>query len=400
MDTIKSLRYRYRKNVHPRMHKTDGLIFISILITFPVTGLFSITLLLNYLSLVTALLLFCFYLVSIIRQKVPAKVYLPLLIYAYLFIDTLIHNGDIIQAGSCMIRDLSCFYLVAYWLLNGKRIELIFNSSRAFDFLLTLNGLHMLLTKDGFGFTRSNNHIFILSSDNSLTFFIIAFVIVHELRNRIRPFGFVRNCLYYAVILYELVRGEAATSYFVFLFLVLGILLSKKVAVNRFFFTGCEVILLLNIFLIFIRKLSFIEPLFKFLGKDITLSGRLRIWDNAIGLVNKHAMVGYGISDNMYYVSYNNVTMEAHNMLLSYMLQGGIILLILMGFLIFLYGWKIKWSKSIASRYVTVGVLAYLINFLVESPAYVYGFYFMMALCLMEERKFGEKRSEIATQNF
>ena len=251
----------------------------------------------------------------------------------------------------------------------------------------------MLLTEDGFGFTRSLNHIFILSADNTLAFFVIVFVIVHELRNRIRSFGFVRNCLYYAVILYELIRGEAATSYFVFLFLVLGVLLSKKVAVNRFFYLGCGAIVFLNVFLLSIRKLSFMEPIFKSFGKDITMTGRIGIWDSAIRLINKSTLFGYGISDNMYYVTVNNVKMEAHNMLLSYMLQGGIILLILMVFLICLYGWKIKQSKSIASRYVTVGFFAYLVNFLVESQAYVYGFYFIVALCLMEERKFEEKKS-------
>lgn len=358
---------------------------MSVFLITPLAGITTVFTYMNYVSLFFLFLLLIVGLLLLLKQRMRIEIFFPVVLYFYLFLNTLIQNGDIVQLCSVFIREMSVYFIVIYWIAKGESSRLIFNSSRVFDILLVMNAIHMLLTENGFGFTRAKNKIFLLAGDNALIFYIILFVIIHELRNRQRPFGFIRNCIYYLMIIYELIRGEAATSYFVFLILILGLVLASRVAINHFFYWGCGIVVFLNCFFLFVRRLSFMQNLFALLGKDITLSGRTKIWDTYISHIMKSFWLGYGVKENMHYIHIGRYDLGAHNMILSYMAQGGFILFVIFAFMLLLYGYEIKNSNRIIDRYLSVGIFAYLFSFLVEAPFSIPNFYFLLALIRMCE---------------
>ena len=368
--------------------KEDIIIFFSLFFCFPLLGLKIIMPNLKYIYFIISLLFFVLMTFLLIRLKMALRIFLPLLLYLFAMANTIIQHGDVIQASSSLVSDLCPFFLVVTCISMGKRKELIVNADGMFTIFMVVNAAHMILTENGFGLTRANNNIFILGTDNSLMFFIIVSVVVHELRKQICPVSLLREIPYQVMIWYELIRGEAATAIIVYSVMFLCLILARKIQINRYFYTGCGLVAFLNVFLLFIRKMAFMEPIFASLGKDITMSTRTILWDKVIPVVESSFLFGYGISDNMWYIHHGKYLMEAHNMVLSYMLQGGIVLLVLFLLMVLTLGWKIRNSNSLTSRYLAVGIIAYLLVFLVESPSSVPGFYFLLALCQMEDYKF------------
>lgn len=92
------------------------------------------------------------------------------------------------------------------------------------------------------------------------------------------------------------------------------------------------------IFIILIRKTDFVLPILDVLGKDVTFTGRLTIWDNAITSILNNPILGYGIltNDNMVnYLGRSSTGIWAgathcHCQFLQISFQGGLVALFLM----------------------------------------------------------------------
>lgn len=81
------------------------------------------------------------------------------------------------------------------------------------------------------------------------------------------------------------------------------------------------------------------------LKKDLTFTGRTKMWDSAILLIKKNPILGYG------YMGQESETIllggpHTHNILLEQLLRGGIIYAILFAAMIFLLNAKLKRSKK------------------------------------------------------
>lgn len=365
--------------------KTEYLFFtILAFLFFPLGGLLGVSNVLRNLRIVGLLIIFPFLVVLNVKRLNIRALYSFFLYAAYLTIITLVKQGDIIQLGSVILNDIGVFLLVLYVVSRKKYNDMVVAFAAVFDFELIANLVHMLTTDIGFGLTRANNKIFILSSDNGLMFYLIIFAVIHELRNEIKPYGHIRDILFYGVFFIELVIGESATSLLAFVVLIICVLIYRLISLNKYICLSGAFILFLNFFLIFIRKLQFMKDIFQMLGKDMTLSGRDRIWDSALILIAQSPIFGRGVVDNMWYITWapmGNVLLEAHNMLLSCMLQGGFILLILYLFMIIQSCYKIKNATTPQASCLTMGLICYWVEFLVECPGSCPGFFMILALC-------------------
>ena len=365
--------------------KKEYLFFtILALLFFPFSGLAIVFYSVNYIRAIGLIIVFIILLYCSVRQFNIRNIhmfYCIVLYYGYLTINTLVNKGDFVQLATIFFNDVGIFILIVYAVNRNKYHDMIVTFDVIFNIEILVNLIHMLTTDIGFGLSRAGNKIFILTSDNGLLFYVIIFTVVHELRNEIKSYGRIRDVFFYGTIFIELIIGESATSLLTFTVILVCVLIYRKVFLNKCLILGGAFILFLNFFLIFIRKLQFMQNIFQMLGKNINLSGRDVIWNYALSLISQSPVFGYGVIDNMYYVVLPNWICEAHNMLLSCMLQGGVILLVLYFFMIIQSCYKIKHVKSVQASCLAMGLVCYWVGFLVESPSSCSGFFMLIALC-------------------
>ncbi len=373
------------------INKFSIYIVFSIFVLFRMGGLLSTIPFIKYVYAIGELLVLVVACLQVIKSGIfnaSVMLWLVTFFFGYNAINTFLKQGMSVQIFEAILDDYAIILVVLSVIKRGKMQQFVCITDRCFKFMLGVNFVHMLLNPLGWGFTRSMNKIFILASDNGLSLFLVVFIIFHELKNYYKPSKWYWNFLFYFICLYEIVVGEAATAIFIIGLLIFAIKLLKKINYATFSYIGFGIIVFLNSFVLFIRNFAFISTLVARVGKNTTFSGRTEIWDKAIALADKNFFSGLGLSENAYYVTRYNVLMEAHNMALSYLLQGGIVLLFIF-VIIILYACHelVDNQKEYYTRFVAIGILAYLAIFLVESPVVVPGFFLLLGMCEQSKKK-------------
>ncbi len=375
-----------------RINKISIYIIFSFLVIFRLSGLCHIFPIIKYVYAGLEIGVLLITVIAMLLKKdnrcISFLFVLVSFFFIYNFINTLLKGQNILQIVSSIISDYTIYLITVICIRSGRKEQLIIISDMICKILLCINFIHMFIWPESFGFSRSMNKIYILASDNALIMYVIIFIIIHELRCQVKKYAWWVNVLFYGICAYELLIGEAATSYFVIAFLIVAIVQIRKINYSKYAIHGLVGILFLHYFILYVREFDFLSSIVEKFGKNLTFSGRTEIWDIGIMLAQKSLLTGYGVSDNTYYIVRRNVFLEAHNMLLSYILQGGMILLIL--FLLILISvciflWKNK--GNVYSKYILVGIWTYLLAFLVESPTAVPGFFLLIGMCTSNKQE-------------
>lgn len=130
------------------------------------------------------------------------------------------------------------------------------------------------------------------------------------------------------------------------------------------------------------------------LHKDLTLSHRTILWDEALRLIRIKPITGYGMSNsvnvftvNHDYTGGNNIvysTLSAHNEILQILYYGGVVLI---SFLIVLYFICCSSKRRLNDKFILfyLSVIAILIVWLSEVPG-EYALFFTLGLCFYSNR--------------
>lgn len=139
-------------------------------------------------------------------------------------------------------------------------------------------------------------------------------------------------------------------------------------------------VMLMNVGLLYLQMeidnnylVWFIEDV---LGKDITFTDRVRVWEEAIYLIEESKWIGYGIQPSSWFDYHLNV-LTAHNFILTMLLKGGIVLFSI--FLVVVYVAVRKANKN-ATNAVTVlqfGASVFLLMMTMETYSMILIFYYI-----------------------
>lgn len=317
-----------------------------------------------------------------IRNRLRATLLLLLLAlyFGLNLIITVFKEGSLEQVVSMTVSDFTVC-LAGYIGVRRDAKSFLYAAEYTFRALLLLNLASMLAFPGGLGLTRSSNKIFLLASDNGLLKYLLVFCAVHGMYGCVRKHGFFTNLWFYGVCVLELLIGDAATSFIAFAVYLAGLLFIGLLPYTKLVWASLAGILAANWFLLIFRHMELFAAVVKLVGKNLTFSGRTVIWDNALLLLAQLPLFGYGVSENTYYVIYKNTPMEAHNMILSQLLQGGLLLLLFFAAQILYLNLRVHRCRALSGvNYAVLGVLSYAVMFLVESPPVVPGFFLTLVL--------------------
>lgn len=184
-----------------------------------------------------------------------------------------------------------------------------------------------------------------LGYDNDFTRYLItayfwAVLYVNIMKNIIRP------VLLLLAIHATLIFTWCGTGLMAILVVDALLLIFRFVRINISILKGYIGYLLAVLFIVFWRLQNVFSYLIEdILKKDLTFTGRTKMWDSAILLIKKNPILGYG------YMSQESETYllggpHTHNVLLEQLLRGGIVYVILFAAMIFLLNGKLKKARK------------------------------------------------------
>lgn len=270
------------------------------------------------------------------RQKTdfPVIFFLLILMHIWLLLSTLIHHGDM---GSLILGDF--LPLVVVGLLFESVLSMpesiIHGGMLLSEFLIYCNLLAVLLFPDGMYSTYHMNGVWFTTKNwllgNKNLFFpyllfgcVSAYIYSSHGGKKWREWG-----VYIASFL-SVVIAKSSTSILAMLLLIIlfFILRTKRVRFNVYLLTGINIVLF---FLIVIFRTQNIFSLIieDGFGKSLTFSGRTGLWDAIWPLIWKNPILGLGsmksgVPQKLTGFSFGQ---QAHNLIIGYLYEGGIVCL-------------------------------------------------------------------------
>lgn len=258
---------------------------------FPVTSSFY-----SILSIVT----FVYVLLETIKNKI--KIHLVtqcmILLEIIIFISTAINSGSMRNAVDNAILIVYAAIFINYCAEKNRMLLLIKSMMLHLELCTYINLVTVIMKPDGF-FTRTisaygKTQEWFLGSDHyfvvwAIPAFLIAILYCELTGDKKRSYFLI--C---ATIVTQFIKGSSTGLVGVVIFLLwLVIPIIRKVMTP---FRCLIVAIVLFVSIVYLRNSDFLEPIIVgMLGKDMTFTNRLEIWDNSIKAIGNKPLLGYGI---------------------------------------------------------------------------------------------------------
>ena len=336
----------------------------------------------------------------IYRRKLSNIIFLIAIYYLYQIIVTACLGGDLRSIVMTSVQ-FSSLCLLAEICITKNKIQYINIMTFIMEIYIYINFITIIVFPEGMYRTISTNNQYnwFLGYKNQLINFMLPalmFSIINYyytskkknmLKNKVRMIALFICCIATAVI-----QWSAATLVIIFI-MCMYVLLRKALSTKIFNF---KTYLLTNIILTFSIVVLRIQNLFSFiivdiLNKDITLTGRVYIWDKVMYYISQNFVLGYGVEDysyrllkmqfgNIYWLS-NYAALHAHCRFLEVFYRGGIILLAIYVLILILTSKKLVSNKdTIFSMILSVSLFAYLTGMMTEWYDYSPLFFVMIVM--------------------
>ena len=324
---------------------------------------------------------FAVILLMYIMNKRLTKLTLCLLIYISMqIVLTLIGHGDFYLLLNYQL------YIVNYVILAELMIEKDARTALCvilflFEILIYINLFTIIAFPNGLYYNTgrvmgSSRHAWFLGDDGQhIDYFLIATIVaLLMLRYGNTFFTKVRSCLLIVACIFSTVAGSMATGIVTMLTVIVVFFLmcwinklEKMLTAKNVLFVSLAVNVLIVIFRMQERFSSFFEV---YLERDVTFTGRTRIWDIVLYYIYRNPILGNGFGNSAFLrETVGSIhAWESHNQLLQFTFEGGLFFLSLVIVYLFTIARKIDRRKD---YYSIVGVSIFagiMVTCLTRSP--------------------------------
>lgn len=293
--------------------------------------------------------------------------------YGFMFLTTLINKGNL---WLFVCENYASFGLcILFALMLEKKPSVLLSATKVLDILVYINLITMLIFPKGMYFVTDKAHWF-LGYKNTLSRIILSIICLALIR-AYYSFGKIKldAIILISCAVLTLILAGSATALIGFSIFALLIFLfhKKKKGMPKIFSLLSGIIISVSTFLAilffnFQQYFSFfIENI---LGKDLTLTRRIAVWQMALDKFCQKPFLGHGYLTGSEYVEMfgRDTYTHPHNYFLYILMTGGIVLaaILLLGYL---YANKVLNSamSTIFSKIIMFTLIAFLIMGLTES---------------------------------
>jgi O-antigen ligase len=303
-----------------------------------------------------------------------------------LIISTIFNNGNLEEAIILGLKVISLCFLVDYGIKKNTKEFL-----KAFELLLSLliyiNFISLFLYPSGMYVNLANGYKsnWFLGFKNSHVLYILPAVLISIINSNIEKEKLSLRTLILIIISFlSVLVVKSSTSIVAMIMLILFLMFKKIIKSHNFNLKNYLIYYLIAFFSIIIFR---IQNIFKFiivdfLGKDLTFTGRIYIWDYVINRIKMKPIIGYGVEYKNYLFSIEKYPYYySHNAILEILKQTGLIGLTLMAIILITIIKKLNQYKSeIITKTISFVIFIYLIMMLMETYDFEY-YFFLFPLC-------------------
>ena len=291
----------------------------------------------------------------------------------WIFITTIINNGDIKRAAMSLISTMSLILIVEFFIADS--IKVVNTLMVIFELLIYVNLATIVLFPDGLyqqGVHSEFIDYFLGFKNAFIPYCLIAILIacfyrIYENKS-MRSYALIIACVL-SVIISKSITSSVALI--LTLILVVYSFFDNKSKIFEVFSLGRIYIIsiivnILFVFLGFLSRSSFLNSFItNVLGKEMAMGARQMIWSISSVMISEKPLIGYGIGEHVRYAGY---VWHGHNKYIQLMLEGGIPSLLIFIILIYLIIVKLKKVKKSTSYKVVISVMCgFLISIITES---------------------------------
>lgn len=328
----------------------------------------------NKILLVYSLLILVFiHLIKFPNIKLSRGIIALTIFYLSILISTILNNSISFDFFQFIGMSLAFGLLINYSLNERSEfLNLLFAINTLIYIYIVINFFLMLMFPEGLPqFTKNPlNPYYFFGNKNSVVKYALpglCFSFLYDVLkyNKIRK----RSWILLLLVWITLLKSQAVTA-IIGLFVFTTLLILKPSSKRSFYIYNSMFIgsIILSVFLIFFKgESNLLTSILNFLEKDITLSGREHLWENAIEIIKYSPIWGYGYQGYDFYEYYIGNRYGTHNYYLDILLRGGFVSLSLFCFTIIYLSKKIVKSKStLATLIIVVTCCSYFIMWAAE----------------------------------
>lgn len=345
-------------------------LYIALIIPFLKPYYFSEISLINNIYNICQCIVFLIVLIMIAKRKMKILHYTAIItaMEVLIIFSSFLNNSDYSGAIINSMQTITMCILIDYGFSKDAKKFLKY-LLLILEVIVVLNFITILLFSDGINST----YMWLLGKKNTHFTIIFPTLILSVLYSYINSKKILLRTIIIvtistiSVFLLKSSTSELAICMFIF-FIIFAKFFEKNSILNLKLYYIISIILF---FLIIIFRL---QDLFSFIivdiiGKELSFTGRTKIWDSAIKFVKSHFILGYGNELEMFRTAKFH-TIEAthcHNMILEILYQGGIFLLGLFIYLLSILEKEIKkYENTRIGKFFAWCIFIYLTVWLTE----------------------------------
>ena len=383
---------KHQDNQYTMLPK-NSLLWALLLIPFVKPSYFesveSLDMAFNYWKVVALLILILFYCINFLRErKITADLVCTSILGIVLIISTIINEGEPTTAFNTWVTVVGFVALMN--LMIKTEPKLLFSALLpVMEILVYANLISILLFPDGlFRLVRVTgwytDSCWLLGIRNGQIAVLIPTLTVSiiyvqtrgkQIKTLIRS-GMLISAIVTTIVLIDSGGATAALIFFPLFFLIPRLVKKTRVVsfktaclFNLGFFVFVVLLRLQNVFAFFIEGV---------LQKDLTLTGRTDMWDNAFEWIMKSPVYGWGYEDHLVLASkINNIAAvtTCHNTLIDITYKGGILAVMCFVALLIIISIRLEpWKKDRRCSFFCYAVLLFFITAQTEGFLGIYLF--------------------------
>lgn len=344
------------------------------------------------LNAITKFLFFAMIYVYAIYKKISKFTVAFLLYWLLLLISTLLSQYGVIAQAFNAYYKIAAIILYLDLGLKEYPKKTLCSLSNSLLMLNLINFYTILKYPNGwFSSSLYSNNWFFGYDNRHILMFFPAIVSSYLYKKIINKKILIREIILYITITYSVFFCFSATSVVAYSIFLLYIsfqkYFNKKNYINsKYFFIVFAAIF---IFIVLLRVQNiFSWFIVEILKKDLTFTGRTKIWDMINDLILKRPIIGYGIEPiDIIMRKMNGPTTHAHNTILDILYKGGILSLVPFIYMVLIVVKNLYVnSEHLISKYCSVIMLCFFVMLNFEAREDRIGFYIILLLCLNHNR--------------
>lgn len=268
-------------------------------------------------------------------KKIDKVLFSAIICNLYMVIPTFLNNGYYVKFFGYFIDSVGFLIVIKYLTIRYKRVFL--SATKFFCRLMMYINFILLLVYPRGIYVENNGYLetryLFLGMDNQAAILLLTFIIIIYAIEKSEPclpkISFYIDVAVFSISIVLVWCGNSIVGIMGFLGAMLfQKITKKKITINDSVKVLFFLFVFINLFQGFRLFSVFIVTL---LGKDMTLSGRVMIWENGIKEWLKYPIFGHGYQTSEAFVSFSNISgyvRGAHNQILNILLHGGIVFLL------------------------------------------------------------------------